>query len=842
MDSDGLGVIKFGGVEAKGSAGLTDATKWMQLGTDTWNDTQNDITYTRSIVGTETQLLIHKGDRNLLVKGWSTGELGIVLGAGVTATPPTTTLTYTGNQRAPLNADGAYDWSATTWAADGTLVGGVIEANFNDVIYGSTGADSIDGLSGNDALNGDDGADLIDGGAGDDLISGGAGADLIYGGVGNDVIISATRLFPPQRSTPSEVWNPPAGTTVWITGNTWGVYKNNGGKTTNIAVNGSSYQDDAPDNIYAGDGDDIVTGGRGNDFIDGGIGNDTLWGNGGNDIIDGGDGDDSITGDGPTDPGLFQTTPEELHGDDMLMGGAGKDNIWGGSGNDLLNGGGDIDYLQGEAGDDILFGGTEADTLIGGAGNDILDGGAGIDYLDGGAGDDVLLGGMEADILSGGAGDDTYLNVDSDDTVYDGEGNNNIFLAATGLGAGGLATTVLTDANGLLSTQLQITLDTGNTLKLSNPFFSIGSDTLQFANGDVLDLETLVSESLFMPLRLQLGAAGGRAYGGAGADTLMGSAGADILLGYAGNDILHGNDGADYLFGGTGADTLQGGGGDDQLVGGADNDNLTGGVGEDKLWGEAGNDILDGGAGADILIGGVGDDTYLSVTGEDSIYDMEGNNTIVLATALGIGAGGLSNTMQINADGTQNAQLMIPLDTGDVLKLDNPYFANGRTTLQFANSIVLDLETLVGTTLVTPLTLQLGNAGGRVYGGGGADFLYGDSGKDTLLGYDGADSLSSSAGDDVLDGGAGNDILYGGAGNDTYLFSSGRDTLIDSEPGNTLTFNTAPGAFTLAFQPSLYGTQDLFFDLGRRLGRHDPGWFFGCDRYLQSGRHKPAYR
>ena len=42
-------------------------------------------------------------------------------------------------------------------------------------------------------------------------------------------------------------------------------------------------------------------------------------------------------------------------------------------------------------------------------------------------------------------------------------------------------------------------------------------------------------------------------------------------------------------------------------------------------------------------------------------------------------------------------------------------------TLQFANGNVMDLETLVGTTLATPLYLTLDNTGGRVYGGAGAD-------------------------------------------------------------------------------------------------------------------------
>ena len=84
LDSDGLGVIKFGLVEAQGGTGI-DPTKWLHTeGSDTWTDQKNGITYSKSIVDGETQLLVHKGDSNVLVKGWSDGELGIVLRDGRT--------------------------------------------------------------------------------------------------------------------------------------------------------------------------------------------------------------------------------------------------------------------------------------------------------------------------------------------------------------------------------------------------------------------------------------------------------------------------------------------------------------------------------------------------------------------------------------------------------------------------------------------------------------------------------------------------------------------------------------------------------------------------------------
>ncbi len=84
--------------------------------------------------------------------------------------------TYIGDQRpkiigveidldVPVEASrfGTYKWSATSWAANGTLNGGVVKADFDDVIKGSAGNGKINGLGGNDALDGSAGNDYMDG-------------------------------------------------------------------------------------------------------------------------------------------------------------------------------------------------------------------------------------------------------------------------------------------------------------------------------------------------------------------------------------------------------------------------------------------------------------------------------------------------------------------------------------------------------------------------------------------------------------------------------------------------------------------------------------------------------
>ena len=74
-----------------------------------------------------------------------------------------------------------------------------IADDIDDVVPGTTGADSIDGGNGNDAilglaendtLNGENGNDVLDGGGGDDTMFGGKGPDLFAfsAGFGDDII------------------------------------------------------------------------------------------------------------------------------------------------------------------------------------------------------------------------------------------------------------------------------------------------------------------------------------------------------------------------------------------------------------------------------------------------------------------------------------------------------------------------------------------------------------------------------------------------------------------------------------------------------------------------------
>ena len=155
-------------------------------------------------------------------------------------------------------------------------VSGLTGTTGNDVIIGTSGADTINGLGGADLICGGDGNDTINGGSGKDLIFGEAGADVINGGNGKD------------------------------------------------NISGGSGQDD----LSGGKGNDSISGGKGNDRIAGSKGADKLRGNNGNDRLTGGKGNDVLQGNDGDD------ILNGGNGNDGLDGGAGLDEHNGGNGSD----------------------------------------------------------------------------------------------------------------------------------------------------------------------------------------------------------------------------------------------------------------------------------------------------------------------------------------------------------------------------------------------------------------------------------------------------------------------------------------------------------------------------
>lgn len=775
LDTDGLGGINIGGVQAKGSDGI-DPAKWVHIeGTDTWIDQQNAITYTKWVVDGETQMLIQKGGSTVVVKGWAEGELGIQLGVGAPPLPPAT--------------------SNTVGATEG-----------QDFLYGTANNDQILGLAGIDYLYGIDGADTLEGGAGNDLIAGGQGDDTLKGDDGDDLILGDGLVVADNRS-PAYFSQNNLLTGIQTTIDADGFMSYTYAQPRGVTVV-DDYAPGGADFLYGGQGNDVIEAGGQNDYLDGGIGADMLLGEGGQDILLGQAGNDILMGDNLDDVDF---------GDDILSGGADNDRLWGAGGNDYLEGGSGDDYLYGDGNTDtandgadvlvggagrdwlqgggkgdVLFGGEGNDVMLGEGGNDTLDGGSGSDYLDGGDGDDYLDGGadMDVDTLLGGAGNDTLVGR-AGDVLEGGEGDDTYIID-------GQVNVTISDNQGNNTLDLSGVPDPSS-VQLSvggqgeTLYISVGPQIIAFGGGTVVNmtfgygtttLEALVAETITSGLYLS---GGGTLYGGAGDDYLTGGAGVDVLRGHGGNDSLSGWAGNDTLDGGAGDDDMYGGDGDDYLIGGSGADYLVGGAGNDTLEdsgagggigtfnslnGGEGNDLLLGGGGFDILDGGTGVDTMIGGAEHDAYYvDNPGDVVIeninegqdeVYATVTYVMPDNveilyLRGTNAIN--GTGNA-------------LDNDMWGE-------KNNVINTFNGLGGNDVIVP------NAGDTVLGGDGDDYVRAQN-MDVnmrlapvyLWGEAGDDYLEGHIMDDTLDGGSGNDILVGYTGNDVIRGGSGSNYII----------------------------------------------------------------
>lgn len=591
--------------------------------------------------------------------------------------------------------------------------------------------------------------------------------------------------------------------------------------------------------------EDILNDSAGNDHLQGMGGYDELHASeGGDDLLEGGDGSDSLYGTAGNDKlyadivisgtALLQANADDvatgLRGD-LLSGGADDDELYGANGNDFLSGGMGKDVMWGFAGDDLILGDDEATgadkwwyinreiNLIGKCGNfkwiytphinfeepgigddDIINGGSGDDWIFSGGGNDVITAGKDQDVVFGSAGNDTIYGQEGDDYIEGDDVAEDLAPSLHGddILFGGQGKDVLSGHGG------SDILDGGS-----------GDDILWGDNNDLPD--QYQGEDLLN--------------GGEGNDILIGGGKTDTLLGGEGIDLLQGDDGDDYLYGGagddlsavngntegdgglsggagndklygeTGRDALVGGDDDDYLDGGSENDLLSGEAGNDYLTGGSGDDYLDGGEGNDILVGGIGTDTLVGGLGDDifkleawvniTINDNEGSNTLDLSSIV--------STLDNATISNNGADIVITFSNGHGIMFDNGLFG-AIANIRAGSGETKDLETWVGISANTNVTLQLGNYGEKAYGGAGDDLLLGGNGNDDLSGHNGTDILNGGVGNNTLNGGdgsdllmgngsglgvSGNDILNGGAGNDSLYGEEGNDVLEGGE-GNDL--------------------------------------------------------
>jgi Ca2+-binding RTX toxin-like protein len=325
----------------------------------------------------------------------------------------------------------------------------VIASNFNDIVTGTLGRNSLSGLNGNDTLEGLGDADTLYGGGGRDLLSyysssGGVTLDLrassVSGGDGQGDIIGDFEDVNGSGQNDQFIGSDLDNSLIGNGGNDvlFGLFGRDvleGGEGAD-----SLYGQDDNDTIAGGNGNDVVVGGRGADRLDGGNGD-------GYDIVAfsqtwGGNTDGYIIFNLTTQQvQAFDTDPNnpDVAGDvafDVL---SGFEGAVGTRGNDQLIGDSGNNFLQGDAGNDTLWGNDGNDTLEGGNGSDwasysgsarvtasLLTGQAlytnnydtllSIENLLGGDNNDTLTGSNVANTLAGGLGDDFLTGGSGADT------------------------------------------------------------------------------------------------------------------------------------------------------------------------------------------------------------------------------------------------------------------------------------------------------------------------------------------------------------------------------------------------------------------------------------------
>ena len=683
----------------------------------------------------------------------------------------------------------------------------VTGSDYDDVLYGSAGANELRGGAGHDYIDGGDGVDKLRGGDGD---------DTLYAGAGNDQDVNAE------------------------------------------AGNDTLYGGDGDDKLRGGDGDDTVLGEDGNDFLYGD--NDDFDTAGGNDIVDGGAGDDSLRGGFGDDIYIASSGTDDINdlgGVDTIAYGIGVSiqdltiASVSGDNNDIaivlgtdqivienqLDTAGSLvienlafadgsyatlarveDWIYTDVAGGTANGFSVADTIIGDVGDDTINGRAGNDELFGGDGDDILRGGEGDDELHGGGGTNTaifsglYSNyVFSGNTIEDTvgtDGTDTYFYIQTfkfydGTFENGVFTASATDDT-LTATAAADILDgaAGNdTADYSGSNYAVFVDLLNgtasggYAKGDTLvSIENLIGSAYGDTLSDDLNdnsLSGGLGddiyvYRG-GLDTVTDTGGSDILVlenatiqntsfAFDNNDLLitinastdevriidHAlsasalelirfSDGfeanladiTNWVFSSTSVNGSNGV--DDTIILGAAADTSYGYSGNDHIHGGDGADILRGNEGADMIFGGAGDDDLKGDDDNDILNGGDGVDKL---------RGGLGDDILYAGAG----------DDTDVRAED------GDDT---------------------------------VYGGDGNDTLYGD--------YNSTDTM---AGNDILDGGNGDDTLRGGLGNDLYIASNGDDYIYDRGGNDSIRFGSGISIFDLAFSNDPVDTNDQIITFG----------------------------
>ena len=572
----------------------------------------------------------------------------------------------------------------------------------NDTLYGTEGADTLDGLDGNDYIYGDVGADRLVGGDGNDRLYGEEDNDTLHGGAGNDRLDGGS------------------GTDAYLFAAGWGddtIYNydrsGDGAVTPDVAIFAAGI--DPGDIAASRSGSNLIlTHSNGTDRI----------------IVSNHFSNENYQvsqvrfSDGTTwDPAQLLLMTQQ--------GTAGNDSLFGTDGDDTLDALGGADSVYGEDGADDLSGGADNDRVFGGDGNDTLNGGSGNDRLEG-------QNGIDTYVFDAGWGNDTIGNYD---WSSDGAATPDVVIFGAGVAAGDIAVS-------RIGSNLYLAHSNGtDILRIDNHFSDERYEMaeIRFADG-----------TIWTPAQLQ----SMTQQGTSGNDTLYGTEGADTLDGLDGNDYLYGEEGADRLVGGPGNERLYGADGDDTLYSGTGDDRIEGGNGTDAYLFVAGwgSDTIsnydysgDGTPTPDAVIFGYGVDAAditVSRVSSDMILRHSNGTDALRVTSHFSGERYQVDSVRFGDGTVWTAAELFAMSQQGTAGDDSLYGTDAAD------------DTLRGLDGNDYLYGEDGND--LLYGDGDDDRLYGDNGMDTLHAGTGDDRLEGGYDTDtyVFEAGWGSDTIY----------------------------------------------------------------------------------
>lgn len=741
---------------------------------------------------------------------------------------------------------------------------GIEGSNFDDLIFGDSGNNYLDGYAGDDVLVAGEGEDTIRGGFGFDIMS--------YRNLGQAIIIDLANWDASSTVVADDVRYPHQKDIE--------AYE---ATNHNDTMQGSALSDilfgrAGADSITGADGNDAIYGGSNFDTIRGGAGNDTVWGDNGSDLI-------------------FLDAGDDVFNDNDQSDANGRDSVDGGTGNDTLNGAGGNDSLQGGAGDDLISAGDNNDIAYGGDGNDTIHGGLGNDTLIGNAGhDDIYTEGGD-DKIWGGPGNDQFFAThgDGDVLIFGASGLDVLTLEGAissndvigGTDTGDVATLLLQGGSityedvedifliedGLTSYIRLLTQRDRNVANTSgtdldgeynrNDFYLIGDatqsyridetvlsvtrnqddsnsisgiDTAHFADG-IAEADLIVT-TVDDRLRLSWGdgyvdlmsnganierfsfAETGNVFGAIAAredgsleftgtyadDEIQITSGSNAYNGSYGDDTIIGTPTNDEFLGGDGNDSLTGGKGNDLITGGLGNDTLRGGHHRDTLLAGDGNDLVYGDFGTDFVDLGAGndrfeDDEQNDVYGADTVLGGAGNDTINAAGGHDSLEGGDGN--DVIRGGMGNDTLL------GGSNWDTLFGGEGADSIDGGGN--WDTASYADATAGVVVDLLYGQVN---EGDAEGDILIrienldGSSNSDTLRGNAVDNTLKGSDGNDTLFGRGGDDVLEGGNGHDVFIGGVGADQLSGGAGWDRAQYTDAEAAVTVDMMDVALNTGD----------------------------------